>query len=76
MFGQPLAQPPEDVHSVQARQFRIQHHNVGLDVHAKLHGRLPFARLADQLVVIVQPEDFDQHLADGGLVFDYDEAFH
>ena len=71
-----LHKPPQDFDAVETRQFRIQDRNVGLYVKAKLDRLVSLAGFAHKLVVVVEPKNLNEHLADGGLVFYDDEAFH
>ena len=70
-----FADAAEDVHAAQARQAGVEHEQVGLQVEAELAGLLAVAALADNLVGRINAEDFREHLTDGGLVLDNDDAF-
>jgi len=72
LFGKPA----QEIDAVQPGQFGVEYDQIGLHLQAERQGALAIARLTDELVVGVQAEDFRQHLADGGLIFNDDEALH
>ena len=75
-MGQFLGYAAQDIDTVQPWELRVEDAHVGVDVEAELNRCLTVTGLPNELIVGVKPQNLDQHFANSGLVFDYDEAFH
>ena len=63
------------IHAAQPGQPGIEHDKVRFQIEAKLASLQAFTAFADDLVGRVNAQNFSQHLANGGVVLDYNDSF-
>ena len=76
MSGNFFCDTAKEIDAVEAGQLGVEHEQVRFGVENDRERLLAIAAFSYELVVGIRSQDLDQHLADGGLIFDDEESIH